>query len=93
MYLCVIYRSTGSDLGVFAVSCVLLDIMVAYGEVDIFSTVRQLRPHFITDQVSAIRSGYFMLKTLTNILEQALGVTLIMMYFVSPQNTCCNDVL
>ena len=48
------YRSTGSDLGVFAVSCVLLDIMAMFGEVDIFTTVRQLRPHFIMDQVSAI---------------------------------------
>lgn len=84
MYFCVIYRSTGSGLGVFAVSSVLLDIMVAYGEVDIFSTVRQLRPQFITNQVSAIRSGYFMLQKLTNMPEHALGVTLIMIYFVSP---------
>ena len=28
--------------------------MAIYGEVDVFTTVRQLRPHFITDQVSAI---------------------------------------
>ena len=75
VYLCVIYRSTGSDLGVFAVSYVLLDIMAMYGEVDIFTTVRQLRPHFITDQVSAIINLLNLLPT--NLTEYAIGIHVI----------------